>query len=86
MMACGEKIGFFARILLMISFINLFFMRITRSFTYYKTDTALMFQESVSSAVLEVIDGITKTEGLRALSEFERKPLLTNLFKQQKAF
>jgi len=76
----GEKIGFLTRILLMIPFVNLFFMRIARPFTYYKIDTALMFQESISSAVHEVIDGITKTKGLRALSELERKPILTNIF------
>ncbi len=50
--------------------------------TYYRLDTALMFQESVSSAVMEVLDGITKAKGLRELSEAERKPLLRELFKR----
>jgi hypothetical protein len=45
--------------------------------TYYKIDTALMFQESVRRAVLEVIDEITKAKGLRVLSENERKPILS---------
>jgi hypothetical protein len=44
--------------------------------TYYQIDTALMFQESVHSAVLEVIDGMTSARGIRALSELERKPIL----------
>jgi len=50
--------------------------------TYYKTDTALMFQESVRKAVNEVLDGITTAKGLKALTEDERKPILTNLFKR----
>ena len=50
--------------------------------TYYKIDTALMFQESVRSAILEVIDEVTKAKGLRALSVLERKPILTDLLKR----
>lgn len=48
--------------------------------TSFRHDTALMFQESVRAAVLEVVDGITKAKGLRALSELERKPILTSFF------
>ena len=44
--------------------------------TFYKLDTALMFQEAVHNAVLEVIDGMTSAKGLRALSDLERKPIL----------
>lgn len=47
-----------------------------RPITYYKLDTAAMFQGAVHTAVLEVIDGLTKANGLRALSEDERKPVL----------
>jgi hypothetical protein len=39
-------------------------------------DTALMFQESVHNAVLEVVDCITAAKGIRALTEAERKPIL----------
>ena len=45
--------------------------------TFYKADVALMFQESIRMAILEVIDGITKANGLRSLSELERKPILS---------
>ena len=48
--------------------------------TYYKIDTANMFQASVHNAVLEVIDEITKTKGLRQLSELDRKPEMKNIF------
>lgn len=44
--------------------------------TYYSLDTALMFQEAVHNAVLEVIDSMTASKGIRALSEAERKPVM----------
>jgi hypothetical protein len=44
--------------------------------TYYAVDTAIMFQEAVHRAVLEVMDCITASKGVRALSESERKPIL----------
>jgi hypothetical protein len=44
--------------------------------TYYKIDTALMFQDAVHNAVMEVIDQVTAGKGVRAISEFERKPIL----------
>lgn len=47
-----------------------------RPMTYYRYDTALMFQESIHNGVLEVIDQITHANGLRALTESERKPIL----------
>lgn len=53
-----------------------------RPTTYYKLDTALMFQESVHAAVLEVLDSLTKTKGLRALTEFERKPIMRDFAKK----
>lgn len=53
--------------------------RFFSALTYYQLDTALMFQEAVHAAVLEVIDGLTQAKGLRALSEEERKPILRAL-------
>lgn len=47
--------------------------------TYYRIDTAQMFQEAVRSAVLEVIDELVKVKGLRALSESDRKPVMEDL-------
>jgi len=58
------------------------YARFFRSNTYYQIDTALMFQESIRLAVLEAIDLMTKAGGLRALSESERKPILSDLFKR----
>lgn len=44
--------------------------------TYYRMDTALMFQSTIHSAFLEVIDGLTTAQGIRALSELERTPIM----------
>jgi hypothetical protein len=44
--------------------------------TFYSMDTALMFQQAVHNAVLEVVDGMTANRGVRALTEAERKPIM----------
>lgn len=48
--------------------------------TYYRIDTALMFQSAVQAALLEVVDDLTKTKGLRRLTADERKPILRDLY------
>ena len=47
--------------------------------TYYRLDTALMFQESVRNAVMQVVGELRNEKGLRALSEAEAKPHLREL-------
>jgi len=42
-----------------------------------------MFQDSVHAAVLEVIDEATEDKGIRAMSEEEKKPILSDLFKRK---
>jgi len=54
-----------------------------RRVTYYRIDTILMFQDSVHSAVLEVIDQATEGKGIKALSELEKKPVMSDLFKRK---
>ncbi len=44
-----------------------------RPVTYFNEDTALMFRESVHTAVLEAIDAVTSAQGVRGLSEDARK-------------
>lgn len=51
-----------------------------RPMTYYRIDTATMFQTSTHHAILEVIDGMTAVHGLRALSESERTPIMKEFF------
>jgi len=78
----GEDIGPFLDLVRVIPFIGPRLVRIFRPETYYRSDTALMFQESVHASVLEVLDETIKTQGLRSLSELERKPILKNFFKR----
>lgn len=52
------------------------------SITYYKVDSASMFMTYCQSAVLYVIDEITKDSGVRSLTENERKPILKEVFKR----
>lgn len=49
---------------------------LVKPWTYYRIDTANMFQTATHSALLEVIDSITSSQGLRALPEGERKPIM----------
>jgi len=44
--------------------------------TYYRIDTALMFQEAVHRAVQNVIEEMSKAQGLRILTPIERRPIL----------
>lgn len=55
--------------------------RIFRPVTYYRIDTALMFQTAVHNAVLEAIDRVTEGKGVRALSELEKRPVMMSLGK-----
>ena len=55
---------------------------LARPWTYFKIDTALMFQEAIREAVNEVLDGLTNAQGLRALSEFDRKPILRDFYRR----
>jgi len=48
----------------------------SRPWTYYRIDTANMFQTATHSAVLEVVDTITSSQGLRQLPDSERKPIM----------
>jgi len=50
--------------------------------TYYSLDTAAMFQKSVQNAVMEALDELTTAQGVRALTEAERKPILRGLLER----
>jgi len=65
-----------AGVLLAIPWVGIFAERLVRPNTYYKVDTALMFQSAVHAAVLEAVDGMTTAKGRRGLSELERKPVM----------
>lgn len=77
----GESVGPFWTLILKIPLLGVMLLKMFRPETYYRFDTALMFQSSVHSAVLEVIDQMTTAKGIRSLTESERKPILSSLFK-----
>jgi len=54
---------------------------LVRPWTYYRLDTAAMFQTATHSAVLEVIDSITADKGIKGLPESERKPVMREFFR-----
>jgi hypothetical protein len=57
-------------------FVGGIYERIFAPETFYSIDTALMFQDAVHKAVLDVIDCMTANKGIRALTEAERKPVM----------
>ena len=65
-----------------IPFIGPLLIRIFSPETYYRLDTAIMFQESIHAAVVEVLNQTTRAKGLRCLSEQDCKPIMTDLFKR----
>jgi len=62
--------------------LGFFLQRFVKPLTYYKIDTALMFQSVTHGAVMEALDGITQAKGVRALTESERKPIMRDFFAQ----
>lgn len=48
--------------------------------TFYTYDTAIVFQELVHAATQEAIDKLTKEKGAKALTDEERKPVLSRFF------
>ena len=54
--------------------------KLFRPVTYYKIDTAMMFQSLVHSAVLEVVDSTISEDGLKALKPADRTPVMRDFF------
>ena len=48
--------------------------------TYYKVDTALMFQSVTHGAVLAALESTLDAKGERALTEVDRKPIMRDFF------
>jgi len=65
--------------ILAIPILGWIYEKVFNPITYYSLDTALMFQESVRRAVNDVIDGLLAGQGLRALSEDQKKPTIRDL-------
>ncbi|HEY6803865.1 MAG TPA: hypothetical protein VI306_09830 [Pyrinomonadaceae bacterium] len=63
-----------------VPFLGPLYKQIFQPATYYKADTALMFQKSVHNAVLEALDELTADKGVRAIVESERRAALLPVF------
>ena len=69
-------------IVLAIPIFGALYERIFKPSTYYKTDTTLMFQSVVHTAVLEVVDQVMSAKGARPLTELERKPIMREFYQR----
>jgi hypothetical protein len=76
----GELPSVFWQFMMMIPVVGPIMEKWFRPTTYYNVDTAIMFQSLVHSAVLEVVDSLTHANGLKALSEPDRKPKMRDFF------
>lgn len=56
------------------------YLRFMHPETYYRVDSALLFQSAVHSCVLEVLEELITIQGARPLSEFDRKPVMRELY------
>ncbi|MHB1957464.1 MAG: hypothetical protein ACYCO5_00340 [Acidobacteriaceae bacterium] len=65
-----------------IPFFGSLYEKIFKPSTYYQTDTTLMFQSVVHAAVLEVVDQLMSANGVRALTELERKPIMREFYQR----
>jgi hypothetical protein len=69
-------------IVLSIPILGALYERFFQPSTYYKTDTTLMFQSVVHTAVLEVVDQVISAKGARPLTELERKPIMREFYQR----
>ena len=67
---------------LAIPLIGTLYEKLFKPSTYYRIDTALMFQSVVHAAVLEVVDQVMSAKGARALTELERKPVMREFYQR----
>jgi hypothetical protein len=80
--AVGQGLANVDSMLLNTPVIGAIYERFLRPITYYRIDLALMYQQAVHAALMQVIDELTKAQGIPPLSEFERKPILRELYKR----
>jgi hypothetical protein len=79
--AIAARRGLFApeRAMIALPIIGWIYGRLFLPETYYRIDTMRMFQSSVHSAMMEVIEGLTSGKGVRGLSDDDRKPAFRKL-------
>jgi hypothetical protein len=78
--AVGHGLANMDAALLSVPIIGAFYELYVRPLTYYRIDLALMYQQAVHGAIVQVVDELTTAQGLPPLSEFERKPVMRELY------
>jgi len=63
-----------------IPLIGRLFTGLFKPLTYYRVDSALMFQSVTHAAITEALDSLLSQKGLKALSEGDRKPIMRDFF------
>jgi hypothetical protein len=66
-------------LLIGIPVIGYFYERFCRSITYWRVDRTCMYLTAVHSALMQVIDEVSKAQGIAPLSESIRQPPVSNL-------
>lgn len=61
-------------------FVGPLIQRFLKPMTYFKIDTALIFQSLTHGAVMEALDSLSAAKGLRPLVGDERKPIMRDFF------
>jgi hypothetical protein len=69
-------------VVLSIPLFGALYERIFQPITYYKRDTALMFQSIVHTVVLEKVEQLMSAKGVRPLTELERKPMMREFYQR----
>ena len=69
-------------VVLSIPFFGALYERIFQPTTYYRTDTALMFQSVVHTVVTDAVEQLLSAKGLRPLTELERKPMRREFYQR----
>jgi hypothetical protein len=80
--AVGAGLADFDALLLHTPIVAGFYERFLRPITYYRIDVAMMYEEAVHRAVMQVIDELADAQKLPRLSEAQRKPILRDFYKR----
>jgi hypothetical protein len=81
----GERRSGFWALLTHIPYAGRFFAFLADMFnplTYYRVDTALMFQSVTHGAVLGALERVIDAKGMRSLTDIEKKPIMRDFFGQ----
>lgn len=69
-------------LILQLPFLGPLYGRFFNPITYYRIDTSEMFQKTVQKIVMDLIEEVTAANGIRALTELERKPVMREFFRK----